>query len=406
MPLGISYMGTKRALATTVAGQVSLSRPGPFLDLFAGMCSVGSAVGTERPVWNNDLQIFASSVANAFFCSAETPPAALDLFQPLRANYLANLEALKQTEEEIVLAEENALRLRSIAAVLDISQQLTERASSPEVAELRATRRGRRDLPASLFTWNFAGSYLGLRQCMEVDSIRFSIDREHNRGAITAGAHRWLCLALARAVSRCSTSTGHFAQPLSPKANNIERYVRQRRRSVWAEWFEGIDDLLPLGNSRWRANNRAYCGDAQTLVGNWEGVAPAVVYADPPYTNDQYSRYYHLYETLIMYDYPAATGVGRYREDRPVSSFSLKAGVQGAIEKLLSGVAAMGSDIVMSYPANGLLANSRDVIPDMMRMHFRDVAVPIEIKHSHSTMGGSKGPATSDVTEVLYRAAA
>ena len=29
---------------------------------------------------------------------------------------------------------------------------------------------------------------------------------------------------------------------------------------------------------------------------------PAIIYADPPYTDDQYSRFYHLYETALLYD--------------------------------------------------------------------------------------------------------
>lgn len=406
MPLGISYMGTKRALAATVAGRVASSRDGPFLDLFAGMCSVGTAVGTNRAVWNNDLQTFASTVANAFFCSSETPSAALDLFKPMRESFLANFDNLKLASAELLNIEDEAVRLQSVSALLNANHEMGLLTSSPITEELRLTRRTSSDLPASLFTWNFSGSYLGFRQCMEVDSVRFALDAQLSKGSLSVSGHRWLCLSLARAISRCSTSTGHFAQPLSPKSNNVGRYVRQRRRSIWTEWLDGIDDLAPLGNTRWRAKNRAYCSDALTLVGDWAGEPPAVVYADPPYTNDQYSRYYHLYETLVLYDYPRATGVGRYREDRKVSAFSLKAGVATAINSLIAGVAAMGSDLVMSYPANGLLDNSRDLIPDMMRQHFRGVDNPIEITHSHSTMGGSKGPAASDVTEIIYRAAA
>jgi adenine-specific DNA-methyltransferase len=398
-------MGTKRALATTVAKEVAASRVGPFLDLFAGMCSVGSVVGTSRAVWNNDLQRFASTVANAFFCATEAPPVALDIFPSLRADFMKNITALKEIEIEDFQAESAALQSCSVCDLLEFNAKMAKRATSAEINEQRASRRSRFSFPFALFTWNFAGSYLGLSQCMEVDSVRYALDNQAKVGTLTTAAHEWLCLALARAVSRCSTSTGHFAQPLTPKSSNIDRYIRQRRRSVWSEWFDTIDTLQPLGNSRWRATNKAMCSEAVHLVQKWTGPTPGVVYADPPYTNDQYSRYYHLYETLLLYDYPVAQGIGRYREDRKISSFSMKAGVTNAFEEMISGVASMRSDLVVSYPVNGLLANSRERIPDMLRRHFKSVYEPIELSHSHSTMGGSKGPAASVVTEVIYRAA-
>ncbi|WP_413816507.1 DNA adenine methylase, partial [Pigmentiphaga sp.] len=55
MPLPVSYMGTKRQLAAFVSELVERSSPGPMLDVFAGMCAVGSAVAPKRQVWTNDL---------------------------------------------------------------------------------------------------------------------------------------------------------------------------------------------------------------------------------------------------------------------------------------------------------------------------------------------------------------
>ena len=35
------------------------------------------------------------------------------------------------------------------------------------------------------------------------------------------------------------------------------------------------------------------------------------MYLDAPYTREEYSRYYHLLETLVRYKYPDSIGVGR-----------------------------------------------------------------------------------------------
>ena len=127
-----------------------------------------------------------------------------------------------------------------------------------------------------------------------------------------------------------------------------------------------------------------------------------MVYADPPYTTDQYSRYYHLYETLLLYDYPEAVGVGRYRPDRSVSSFSLASAVAESMERLIRGAAAIESDLVLSYPTHGLLGDSRMWLSEMMKKHYHRVPEIVEVAHQHSTMGASKGDAKNIVTEVVY----
>jgi hypothetical protein len=64
MPLNISYMGTKRRLASAVAEVVALAPSGPVLDLFSGMCAVASELTPVRQVWCNDVQRFAADVAS------------------------------------------------------------------------------------------------------------------------------------------------------------------------------------------------------------------------------------------------------------------------------------------------------------------------------------------------------
>ena len=82
---------------------------------------------------------------------------------------------------------------------------------------------------------------------------------------------------------------------------------------------------------------------------------PAIIYADPPYTSDHYSRYYHLYETLLLYDYPSSEATGRYRPDRFFSRYSIKTEVEAAMDRLIADCAKIGSRLVLSYPERGLL---------------------------------------------------
>lgn len=47
-----------------------------------------------------------------------------------------------------------------------------------------------------------------------------------------------------------------------------------------------------------------------------------LVYMDPPYSTANYSRFYHIPETLVRYDYPSCDSKGCYRNDRHKSNFS------------------------------------------------------------------------------------
>jgi len=44
--------------------------------------------------------------------------------------------------------------------------------------------------------------------------------------------------------------------------------------------------------------NRVEVSDALSLLKSSRVSSVTAVYADPPYTKDQYSRYYHVYETM------------------------------------------------------------------------------------------------------------
>jgi adenine-specific DNA-methyltransferase len=256
-----------------------------------------------------------------------------------------------------------------------------------------------------LFCRRYAGTYFGYQQSIEIDSIRFAIDCLLSQGGITDDQWQAMLVALCVAMSRCSNSTGHFAQSLYPKISNIKKVIVQRRRSIAAEWLNAIGDVSPVGDRAWREGNRAFRKDAVELLAGFDKMQqiPAVVYADPPYTKDQYSRYYHVYETAVLYDYPTCSGMGLYRPDRPSSPFSLASKVEEAMDSLIGAVAKLGSCLVLSYPENGLLSHSTEVIPRMIKSHFGIDPDSIRVSHQHSTMGGSKGVHAHSVTEVIYR---
>ena len=80
-----------------------------------------------------------------------------------------------------------------------------------------------------------------------------------------------------------------------------------------------------------------------------------IVYADPPYSNVHYSRFYHAVETLVKYDNPKLKYNGRYRTDRHQSPFDQAAHVREAFKQLFDGVKSSESHLILSYSDNGML---------------------------------------------------
>ena len=405
MPLQVSYMGTKRSTAPRIAAVIEEAPAGPLLDLFAGICSVGSAVAPSRQVWCNDMQVFASTVASAFFTSPTVPMNYEDAAEITRPLFLENNQLLENKFFAALREEEVALQSGDVERIELLEYRMPNVASDKLLQrERKSLARNPTKVPYQLFSITFSGGYLGLRQSAQVDSIRYALDLLHSVGKLDKCQHRWLCLALCQAVSKVSTTTGHFAQYLRIKEKTKKRFVAQRCRSVWREWLRAIFELSPVGTRAWRMRNRVFKEDATELLDllHMRGKRPAVVYADPPYTSDHYSRYYHLYETLLLYDYPPSASKGRYRPDRFVSSYSLRTEVGAAMEHLIASCAQIGSCLVLSYPEHGLLPDSRNAITALIRKHFGDINKIVCLDHFHSSLGGARGQDKFRVKELIY----
>lgn len=106
MGLNISYMGTKKHLASVVAGAMRDLPSGPVLDAFAGMGAVCETQAGKRTVWVNDFQQFASSVSRALFTSKRRPPPSADIERILRQSFEKNMRALSKRFADQQAAEE------------------------------------------------------------------------------------------------------------------------------------------------------------------------------------------------------------------------------------------------------------------------------------------------------------
>lgn len=260
-----------------------------------------------------------------------------------------------------------------------------------------ARQQNPRERPYVLFTAYFANIFFGLRQCIEIDSLRFAVDHVRDERA-----RRWALGALVATVSKVATTySGHFAQPrirdwtrirLSELADIIER----RTFSVFHEFSVR---LLNLADESERVSH-----SVETISGPWQSALTkaeemlchqdVTVYLDPPYRREEYSRYYHVLETLVSYGYPSVNGIGRApakdRGERFRSEFFTRSKVRmtEALAQVISRILAKGWNCAWSYSS----ASDASVIDVLKQVEgFRKFsASSYGCPHEHHAQGGSK----------------
>ena len=394
----LRYMGTKRHMAEPVREAViGLDPKGRVVDLFSGMGSVTESLASFRSVTANDAFNFACSIARARFTGSERPTKPAVAAARIRDNYLERLAQLVQTHGTQLSVESDALAggLDALKKYVDTALHAANSPSARRSARSAAETGGLAHY--ELATLYFSAGYLSLQQAIEADAIRAAIDAD---GA--PDERDWLLGAWIVALSAVLNAPGHTAQFLRPNSQASYRRVSATwRRSLWQEFEASLERLSQVGTDDWRAANRVRQGDALDYLVGGNDADLGLIYADPPYTKDHYSRYYHLYETLYKYDYPDAIGQGRVRSDRFHTLFSVKTGVAASFHALCRGASRLGVPLVISYPASGLLESAGGSVYEIASSYYRSVEIR-SLDAAHSTMGASKGVSKKNTVENLY----
>jgi adenine-specific DNA-methyltransferase len=395
----LRYMGTKRSLGPVVRDELLAVSDGRIADLFCGMGSVAAGLASARPVLANDAAAFAACFARARFLDCERPneseivrqlvPLFRDAQALLRRRYVRRLKA-----------ERDALS----GSASEIRQLMVDTPHAGNSSDVRRSIAQARKLVEPddyrLATLYFSASYFGIQQAIEIDALRFAID--HLTANQPKGVRDWLLSAWLSAAGGLVNAPGHTAQFLKPTSASVAaRVKRQWSRSMWESFVSRLDSQGLQGNRKWRRDNIVTSLDALDLVESDLMDEVTAVYADPPYTVDHYSRFYHVYETLFLYDFPKSIGAGRYRDERFFTSFCRVGEVETAFKRLISAISSHEKPFVMSYPSRGVLGKAGVELRDLLRECFAQVR-EIQIKMTHSTLGGSTGAQSKRAVEMVY----
>ena len=167
---------------------------------------------------------------------------------------------------------------------------------------------------------------------------------------------------------------------------------------IFEGWLKRYGAIRP--NRRSHQVIRADYADALASLEN-----VSVVYADPPYTRDHYSRFYHVLETMCLWDDPGVSTTrirasnailsrGMYRADRHQSPFCIKSQAPEAFAKLFSAVERMNAPLVLSYSPYAKGDSHPRVmgvheIEALAKEHFRSVEIVSVGKFSHTKLNSS-----------------
>jgi 16S rRNA G966 N2-methylase RsmD len=351
----MKYMGSKRAMLTNGLGKALDSEIGGakrFIDLFLGTGEVAAFVARRHPVpvYGVDLQAYSVFLAEAVI-ARRAPIPWVQLW-----DYWINRARLY------------ALRFRP--PHVSGRERLTKRS----VIDMRAWCAAQADLP---LTRAYGGHYFSPVQSLWIDALRAALP-ESEPGRTVALA------ALIRASSQCIAAPGHTAQPFQPTRTAVhflqDAWLRDPILRV-CSW------LKIIAEQHARKLGAARVADAIEIAND---VGPGdLVFLDPPYSGVQYSRFYHVLESISRGESGEVSGVGRYPQAcrRPRSAFSLVTKSEEALNQLLFLVATNGATAVLTFPdhecSNGLSGTS---VRAIARAYFR--VRENSIRSRFSTLGG------------------
>lgn len=330
----IRYMGIKTPLLDHILPAIQNITPtdGAVLDLMAGSNAVSYALKEYFTVYTNDVQYYSKVISDAIIVNQSEIISSDKAKKELLHNYQAN-ELNKYYD---------------------------------------------------YFFKTYSSTYFSEKQCCDIDSIRYAIDK------IKDPYRKSLYLfALMGAMCKVQSTPGHFAQYMPATHSRI---IPLQKMNLLEEFFSKCDCYTNLCFTD--KENKSFNMDFHDLLNNVPLSNINTIYLDSPYTQEQYSRFYHVLETISKYDKPEVNFKAKYRNDRFQSSFCYKGKVEDEFRSIFDFCKKNSTNLVISYTKKGVLPLPQ--LEELCNAYFSSVHIEyIDYKHSTQGKGNNK------ITEVL-----
>ncbi len=416
----IRYLGIKTKLLDDIKKEVkNVAKEGStILDLFAGSTIVGQSLATDYKIISNDIQKYSTIVGKAVLCNKDNIDYSSLQFEKDIINskfYNENLQYLLTEYKELFEYEKN-LMLQLISnpndlLLLNEFKKFYEEAPYPDnyeptkVSKIykkykeKYSKKYYNDIKKSgkyeLFTLAYAQPYFSICQSIHIDSLKCAIENEYGLGNITETKYNVYTSLLLFALQNIVTSVGdHFAQPQQFKLENEHKFKKEIKKILSKKTLD-INELILSkeiefkSHTKYKFSNEVYNMDFRDLfednkVDIFNKID--VLYIDPPYTNAHYSRFYHILETLVAYDYPTIKFKGRYREDRFQSNFCLKKEALQEFSYLVQKCNENKKSMIISYSDTSQCIISKTELISTCQKFYTKVEIK-EISYTYKNLG-------------------
>ena len=365
----LNYLGSKLRLLNFIeenVRKVTLESAG-VCDLFAGSGCVSYKLSRLFPVVACDIQGYSKIICDALLHNCEIDQTKIVSLSDIKKSDDAC--CLIRCFEPLIKLEEEAIENKDLQTLTDILEH-----GSVEVFNLK-----KKDSPLaktlslvssnldangltnekSLISRYYGGIFFSYRQAVQIDILLDIINSK-----IYAECRNILLAALLSTASDMVDTVGkHFAQPIKARGSNgmikktvYTKAVQDKTINAMKLYHEWLQKYIALPRGRFQ-NTTMQCDYMECLNNLPDNVR--TIYADPPYTRDHYSRFYHVLETMVLRDSPEISTVnihgntqisnGLYRKDRHQSQFCIKSQAPDAFRNMFSVVSRSNRNLLLSY---------------------------------------------------------
>ena len=153
------------------------------------------------------------------------------------------------------------------------------------------------DLDENYFSLNFGGKYFSKNSAKIIGFVRENI--EENKENLTEREYNMLISSLLYSIDKIANTVGHYDAYFKKEFVEDNFFMRS------------IDPIEVKEVSIFREDSNLLAKQVKTDI----------VYIDPPYNSRQYSRFYHVLETLVKWNKPELHGVALKPEPENMSDY-------------------------------------------------------------------------------------
>ncbi len=363
----LNYLGSKLRLLDFIEGKVlEVTNEGEGVcDLFAGSGCVSYKLSEHFNVTSCDMQFYSKVICNALLREVSVERNEVEKF----IKSIQEENDLWNCFNSLIEIEEQAIRTKNLKILTEILENGSVEVNHLEkrITSLQQTLQNTYDNlqenellnVKSLISRYYGGVYFSYRQSVWIDIILEAIYKlipESNRDF-------YIAALLSTASDMVDTVGKHFAQPLKARDSNGNIKITVYNKAVkdktidalelYKEWIDRYISLSKSGN-----NYSILQGDYLECLQNLPDTV-TTVYADPPYTRDHYSRFYHVLETIALRDTPelSTTNIrgmqhisnGLYRKNRHQSPFCIKSKAPEAFRAMFEVISKGNRTLLLSY---------------------------------------------------------